>query len=196
VIIACANYSFVALIDISFRTLQPVFLSTPIPLGGLGLDPPVIGTIMAFSGALNGAFTIFFFSRMTDYFGVRWVYLLGMTAAVPCFSLFPILNLLARNSIGRSGELGPEVWVAVGLQVVMVVLNSMCCGASVHFNEVELPLELFHSFGRFRRSLHLHRRRLAQQSLFGGYKWNHSTVCGHRAYGRTSPGELGILIVD
>jgi len=143
VLIACANYSFVALIDISFRTLQPVFFSTPIALGGLGLDPPVIGTIMAFSGALNGAFTIFFFSRMTDYFGVKLVYLMGMAAAVPCFSLFPILNLLARNSIERSGGLGLEVWVAVGLQVVMVVLNSMCCGTSIHSNEVKLPLELF-----------------------------------------------------
>jgi len=151
---------------------------------------------MAFSGALNGAFTIFFFSRMTDYFGVKWVYLMGMAAAVPCFSLFPILNLLARNSIERSGGLGTEVWVAVGLQMVMVVLNSMCCGTSVHPNEVEPPLELFPPFGCFRRSFHFHRRRLAQQGLFGGYKWTNSTVCGHRANGRTRPGELGILTID
>ena len=31
----------------------------------------------------------------------------------PCFSVFPIINLLARDSIERSGGLGPEVWVAV-----------------------------------------------------------------------------------
>lgn len=151
---------------------------------------------MAFSGALNGAFTIFFFSRMTDYFGVKLVYLIGMAAAVPCFSLFPILNLLARNSIERSGGLGLEVWAAVGLQVVMVVLNSMCCGASIHSNEVKPPLELFPSFGRLRRSFYLHCRSFAQQSLFGGYEWAHSTVCGHRAHSRTRPGELGILTVD
>ena len=129
-IVASANYAFLGLVDISFRTLQPVFFSTPIALGGLGLDPPAIGTIMSSFGILNGFFTVCFFSRMADYFGVKWVYLIGITAAVPCFTLFPIINLLARNSIERSGELGLEVWVAVGLQVVMVVLVCMSYGTS------------------------------------------------------------------
>jgi len=189
------NYSFVALVDISFRALQPVFLSTPVALGGLGLDPPAIGTILSFSGILNGAFTIFFFSRMTDYFGVKWVYLVGMAAAVPSFSLFPIINLLARNSVERSGGLGPEVWIAVGLQVAMVVLNCMCCGTSAPI-KVELLVELFPSPVRSRCNLHLYRRRLPQQSLFGGYEWTHSTVCCSRAYGRARPGELDILTVS
>jgi len=85
---------------------------------------------MAFSGLTNGVFTIFLLPWMTDYFGVKRVYLIGMTAAVPCFSLFPITNLLARNSVERSGGLGPEVWVAIGLQAVMVVLIGMCYGTS------------------------------------------------------------------
>jgi len=130
VIIVSANYSFLGLVDISFRALQPVFLSTPIALGGLGLDPPAIGTIMSSFGILNGFFTVCFFSRMADYFGVKWVYLIGVTAAVPCFCLFPIINLLARNSIERSGGLGLEVWVAIGLQVVTLVLVCMSYGTS------------------------------------------------------------------
>jgi len=130
VIIATANWALIALVDISFRALQPVFLSTPVALGGLGLDPPAIGTILSFSGILSGVFTVFFFSRMTDYFGVKWVYMIGVSAAVPCFSLFPIMNYLARNSVERSGGLGLEVWAAVGLQVLMVVLNCMCYGTS------------------------------------------------------------------
>ena len=127
-IIASASYSFLGLVDISFRALQPVFLSTPIALGGLGLDPPAIGTIMSSFGILNGFFTVCFFSRMTDYFGVKWVYLIGMIAAVPCFSLYPVINLLARNSIERGGGLGLGVWVAIGLQVVMLVLICMSYG--------------------------------------------------------------------
>jgi MFS family permease len=77
-------------VDISFRTLQPLFLATPIELGGLGLDPPVIGTILSFFGLLQGAFNLFFFSRLVDYFGAKRVYLVAITAAVPCFSLFPV----------------------------------------------------------------------------------------------------------
>ena len=133
-VVASANYAFLGLIDISFRTLQPVFLSTPIALGGLGLDPPAIGTIMSSFGILNGFFAVCFFSRMADYFGVKWVYLIGMTAAIPSFALFPIINFLARNSIERSGELGLEVWAAISLQVAMVVLVCMCYGTSAPTN--------------------------------------------------------------
>ncbi|KAG5728200.1 hypothetical protein E4T56_gene19067 [Termitomyces sp. T112] len=31
----------------TFRTIQPLFLSTPIPLGGLGLPPSMIGQILS-----------------------------------------------------------------------------------------------------------------------------------------------------
>ena len=115
----------------SFRALQPIFLSTPVELGGLGLDPPVIGTVMSFFGILNGVFTVFFFSRMTDYFGAKGVFLIGMTAAVPCFSLFPLISHLGHNSMERSGGLGTEVWVTVGIQVALSVLICLCYGTSL-----------------------------------------------------------------
>lgn len=129
-IIASANFTLLALVDISFRVVEPVFFSTPIPLGGLGLDPPMIGTIMSLTGILNGVFTVFLFARMTDWFGVKWLYLTGMIAAVPCFVLFPVINYLARNSVEHTGGLGPEVWIAVGVQVIMTVLLCMGYGAS------------------------------------------------------------------
>ena len=130
VIVASASYSFLAVVDISFRTLLPVFLSTPVAVGGLGLDPPAIGTIMSVSGILSGIFTVFLFSPMTDYFGVKRVYLIGAIAAVPCFALFPVMNYLARGSIECSGRLGLGVWVVVGLQILMRMLNAQCYGTS------------------------------------------------------------------
>jgi len=108
------NYALLALVDMSFRTLQPLLLSTPIAVDGLGLDLPIIETVY---GILNGVFTTFFFSQVTGYFGARWVYVTGTSASVPCFSLLPVINYLARNSIERSGGLGMDVWAAVQLQV-------------------------------------------------------------------------------
>ncbi|KAF9495659.1 hypothetical protein BDN71DRAFT_1506594 [Pleurotus eryngii] len=41
-------------LDISFREIQPLFLSTPVELGGLGLPAPAVGHILAVFGVLNG----------------------------------------------------------------------------------------------------------------------------------------------
>jgi MFS family permease len=192
VVVASANYAFLALIDISYCALQPVFFSTPVALGGLGVDPPVIGAVAASCGILCGIVAMFF-SRMTDYFGMKVVYLLGITAAVPCFSMFPIINYLARNSVERSGELGTEVWVAVGLQTTMLVLFSLCFGTSI---PTKLNNLLTDSLIRFSRSAHLHRRRCAQQRSFGSYNWARSSVGICRACGRTRPGEFDLFAVD
>ena len=131
VLVASVNYGLLALVDISFHTLQPIFLSTPIALGGLGLDPPAIGIVMSSYGVLGGIFSMFFFSRMADHFGVKNVYLIGITAAVPSFFLFPVTSYLAKSSIERSGGLGMAVWVVVGLQVSASVLVSICYSTSV-----------------------------------------------------------------
>jgi len=130
------------MVDISFRTLLPVFLSTPVAVGGLGLDPPAIGTIMSLSGILSGVFTVCLFSRATDYFGVKRVHLIGMIAAVPSFALFPAMNYLARGSIECGGGLGLEVWIVVGLQVFMRVLSAQCYSTSAP-TKLNLPLNCF-----------------------------------------------------
>lgn len=131
VLVASMSYAYVALLDISFRVLQPVFLSTPIELGGLGLDPPAIGTIISLLGILDGILNVIIFARLVDWFGAKKVYLVGMAAAVPCFSFFPLINYLVRNSVDRSGGLGTKVWIAVGAQAVLSVLTYLCYGESV-----------------------------------------------------------------
>ena len=194
VIVATTNYSFLALVEIIFRALQPIFLSTPIVLGGLGLGPPMIGTILSIFGVLNGVFRLLFFSWMTDRFGVKWVYLMGIAASVPCFSLFPIINYLARNSVEGHGGLGAEVWVMVGLQVVMAVLVSSCFGTS-HVEKTELPMDLCSLLVRFRRNIHLHRRRCTQQSLLGSHEWTRAAVGVYHACGRPRLSELDLFAV-
>ena len=52
--LACGSYASFTILDISFRTVLPVYLATPINMGGLGLDPPAIGTILASMEVLGG----------------------------------------------------------------------------------------------------------------------------------------------
>jgi len=94
---------------------------------------------MSFFGVLNGVFTVSFFSRISEYFGVKRMYMGGISAAVPCFLLFPIIGYLARNSMERSGELGIEVWIAVGLQVAISVVLCLSYGAVFIFIAAAAP---------------------------------------------------------
>ena len=172
------NYAFLALVDISFHTLQPVFLATPIELGGLGLDPPMIGTVLSSFGILNALAFVFFFSPLTDYFGAKKVYMAGMFATVPCFALFPVITYLARKSVEQGGGLGTGVWVAVGIQVVLSVIFFLGYGTSVS-EWLELPMHIpdvcrvactFQAQCSF-LSLEQHRTRLLWEQRMGSHNY-------------------------
>ena len=53
VLLSAIDYVTLSLVDIAFRTIQPLFFSTPVENGGLGLAPPSIGNILASFGALH-----------------------------------------------------------------------------------------------------------------------------------------------
>ena len=119
VIIAAGNYATLSLVDITLRAVQPVFYSTPIQLGGLGLPPQKIGIILSVYGVLNGLLQIFFFAQIHDRFGSKRVYITGLFAALPVFALFPVINVLARYE-GYS----LITWLAVAFQCCMsIVIN-------------------------------------------------------------------------
>jgi MFS family permease len=120
---AAMNYASLSLVDISFRAVQPLFFSTPIHLGGLGLPPPTIGTILSCSGILNGPLSIFFFAKIHDRWGTKNVFVAGVASAIPVFATFPILNAMAKTQ-----GLSTMVWVGVAVQVVLSVFLSLSYG--------------------------------------------------------------------
>ncbi|KDQ59075.1 hypothetical protein JAAARDRAFT_192627 [Jaapia argillacea MUCL 33604] len=123
VVVAGANYSSLAVVDIAFRSIQPLFFSTPIHLGGLGLPPHKIGMILSVFGTLNGIFQVFFFAKIHDRWGTKNVFIAGLISAVPIFASFPLINYLARAQ-----GLSLSVWIVVGAQVVISVLINLSYG--------------------------------------------------------------------
>ena len=123
VMLAAANYASLSLVDIAFRAIQPLFLSTPIHLGGLGLPPSTIGKILSVFGILNGMFQMFFFSGIHDRWGSKKVFAAGVASALPAFACFPVINYLARIS-GYSNML----WALVGFQIVVSIGLGMSYG--------------------------------------------------------------------
>jgi len=123
VLVSAANYAFLAIVDIAFRAIQPLFFSTPIELGGLGLPPHRIGLVLSAFGILNGVFQVFFFAKIHDRWGTKNVYITGLAATIPVFASFPLINWLAKTQ-----GLSPTVWAMVGIQVVISVLISLSYG--------------------------------------------------------------------
>ncbi|RPD61131.1 MFS general substrate transporter [Lentinus tigrinus ALCF2SS1-7] len=119
VIVAAGNYAFLAIVDITLRAVQPVFYSTPIALGGLGLDPQVIGSIMSLYGIINGLTQIFLFGKIHDRFGTKRVYIVGIASVLPVFGLFPVINELARLE-----GLSTAVWaLTIGQALLSIIIN-------------------------------------------------------------------------
>ncbi|KAF9441801.1 major facilitator superfamily multidrug-resistance, DHA1 sub-family [Macrolepiota fuliginosa MF-IS2] len=124
VIIAAANYAFLSLVDIAFRAIQPLFFSTPVELGGLGLPPSTIGNILSAFGVLNGIFQIFFFAKIHDRWGSKKVFTIGIAGSLPLFLSFPIISHIARTQ-----GFTPVLWAAVSAQIVLSIVPSLSYGA-------------------------------------------------------------------
>ena len=149
VVVTSGNYAFIALIDISFRLVLPLFLSTPISLGGLGLPTPTIGKILFSIGFLNGM-QMFYFARMNKRWGTKNVFMVGVVSTLPAILLFPVINTLARRP-GYSFV----VWLALGFQISFFSFLNLCygmCHSSSDHNILTIPL---------RHRLHLHHSRIA-----------------------------------
>lgn len=124
VIVAGLNYACLALVDISYRAVQPLFLSTPIEYGGLGLAPPEIGRVLSVFGIVNGVCQICFFAKVHDYLGSKRTFTLGILSALPVFALYPIIN-----SVARVEGISHLVWALVLLQIVISICINFSYGA-------------------------------------------------------------------
>jgi hypothetical protein len=125
VLLSVTNYATLSLVDISYRAVHPLFFSTPISRGGLGLDPPSIGKILACFGVLNGIFQVTCFARAHALCGIKRLFVGGLCCSVPMFALFPVMNAIAR-----AYGLGLAVYSALALQIVFSLGLSSCYGKS------------------------------------------------------------------
>ncbi|KAF8902998.1 major facilitator superfamily domain-containing protein [Mucidula mucida] len=124
VIIAGGNYAMLSLLEITFRAIQPVFMSTPIELGGLGLSTSAIGKILSTYGVLNALFQFFVFARLDRLWGTKTTFTVGIASALPAFGCYPVMTALIRTQ-GRSSM----VWAVLAFQVASSIVLSLSYGA-------------------------------------------------------------------
>jgi hypothetical protein len=110
-VIVLSNYAIFVFLEVSFTATFALFLSSPIPLGGLGLSPRDIGAVLGFAGIFHGLFQAFFFARIHQRWEPRNVYAVSIAAYIPIFLCMPTMNAIAR----RAGRITPLVWILLAL---------------------------------------------------------------------------------
>ncbi|KAG1798089.1 major facilitator superfamily domain-containing protein [Suillus plorans] len=116
-----ASYATTGLLQMSLSLVLPIFYATPIELGGLSLDPPRIGALLAAQAIAHGISQLLFYARLHDHFGTRAIHITGVTSGIPTIMLFPVINALAR-----AHGIGMAVWLCVTIQLTLTVSLNMC----------------------------------------------------------------------
>lgn len=125
VLISAGNYATLSLMDIAFRCIQPVWLSTPVSSGGLGFSTARIGAILSVTGVLGGVFQVGFFARIHNYCGSKRTFLAGVGAGFPLMLSLPVANHFARVD----GEVSGRVWAVLCFQVAMLMVTGLSYGS-------------------------------------------------------------------
>ncbi|KAH7884692.1 MFS general substrate transporter [Phlebopus sp. FC_14] len=121
VMIPIANYGTLALIEIAFLALLPLFYATPIEFGGLGFPPSIIGTWMAAFGILDGVIQALFVAKIVDRIGAKNLFCWAVLCFYPLITIFPLMSAFVKIR----GEVGPVIWVLLALQLIFMVLMDM-----------------------------------------------------------------------
>ena len=92
------NYAVLSFLDMGHYVLLPLFYSTSISLGGLGLDPFTIGITFATYGCSNAVIQAKLIGPLIRKYGARKMYIVSCPCLFFCFSLYPVMRFLAQLS--------------------------------------------------------------------------------------------------
>ena len=118
------SYVYLASLHSTLTAIQPLFLAMAVDIGGLGLSPRRIGYILGTYGFVNSFFQLFMLGPLVRKFGVKAVFITSISAFIPIFAFWPVMNLLVR-----SNGFTYVVWVVLGCQLSASLVMELGQGA-------------------------------------------------------------------
>ena len=97
----------------SNSALLPLMYSTSISLGGLGLDPFRIGSILGVYGFINAIIQLNFLGRLIRKFGPRTVYIASYACLFVCLGSYPVMKFFAL----KAGKVDRNVAIVMIIQL-------------------------------------------------------------------------------
>ena len=122
------NSAALSFLEMGYAALLPLFYSTSIPLGGLGLDPYKIGIVMGSFGCANAILQARLLGPSIRKFGARRLYILSFPSLFACVTLYPIIKYFAQH-FGRVNYL---VAVCMIFQLIFRIFISSTYGIYLH----------------------------------------------------------------
>lgn len=101
--------------------IQPLFLSTPIGDGGMGLSTPTIGLLLGLGGLYNGLSQALLFPRLHRWLGTKRLFMASVASYIPLYAAWPWMDVLAT----RSGQFDGRVKTVFILQQFFLPLGRM-----------------------------------------------------------------------
>ena len=187
VLVATGSYASFTILDISFRTVLPVYLATPLEMGGLGLDPPAIGTILATMEVAGGVLQLLLFAPLHRRLGGKAIFLTTMSLFFPIAALFPITNRMAQEH-GLNGF----VWFLVGLQIFLFACASLAICKP--FLTISWARDADRTFCCFRRHLYLYQCCCAEPRFGWSDDWPRTVTGVYHVGGWPIGHQLGFCI--
>ncbi|KAF9453688.1 MFS general substrate transporter [Macrolepiota fuliginosa MF-IS2] len=97
VLLSISNYFVLSFLTMAYLAIQPLFLAMPLSIGGLALEPMQIGSILGFYGFHNAFVQALLLGPLIRGFGLRRVLRCSLSALIPIFLLFPLMNIHAKD---------------------------------------------------------------------------------------------------
>ncbi|KAJ8597367.1 hypothetical protein M405DRAFT_928127 [Rhizopogon salebrosus TDB-379] len=135
IVIPIANYTVMMFLDSSLKALLPLFLSTPIYLGGLGLTPYSIGTWLGFSAVVNGVFQALLFAKIVDWLGPKRLFCVSVSCFVPAMLMFPIMSWIVH----ARGLVDHAITFTLLGQLVLILTWDMAVATTLMFVRASAP---------------------------------------------------------
>ena len=128
VLLAIVNFGFLAFLEIALCALLPIFLASSPIVGGLGLSPPSIGTVLGGLGLLNGFIQILFFVPAHEFLGTRLLYTVGVAVFAAIYGLMPLISRWVKEC---SGSIGWGSWALLAVIGLLCPIENMAFSASL-----------------------------------------------------------------
>ncbi|KAF2688503.1 MFS general substrate transporter [Lentithecium fluviatile CBS 122367] len=123
-----AIYNYVMFLAFCFTAVYPVWLYTPVDLGGLGFSPTLIAAAMGAGGAAQALWLLLAFPPLHKRVGNGGVLRLCAWAWPVFFVVDPMCNILLRHGLKT------HFWILFPLNVVFG------CGVAMAFTSVQLAV--------------------------------------------------------